>query len=301
MWKAMSAALAGLFGISATNTAAAAAAQCVNCDDTQMYNMARTLGASSSAHIVWDPATGNIKRYRNYCGSAPNGTDPGSARVGVSRTTCNLQTEEWQVDAELAAVAAAMSTVWRQTGGTFKADFASNVGGITYPAYYPGKPTAHDFLMDLSLRGEILDLVNKPEIFSTPGTGGSATLGNALAAIAAHVDAYLAMKQGVYLTIDVQFHDGSKVSFKLTLGETPQYVPNTARDSSGHALPDPDFGTPAYPGQWYFGPGDSHNMAEFIEYMRSLGVTVTSGTVPSGQVNCVWTQTTNTTTCFVPR
>lgn len=302
MWKVTGAALAGLVGIATTNTAAAAAAQCVNCDDTQMYNMARTLGASSSAHIVWDPATGNIKRYRNYCGSAPNSADTGSAKVGaITKTTCDLQTEEWQVDAELAAVAAAMSTVWQQTGGTFKADFSSNVGGITYPAYYPGKPTAHDFLMDLALRSTIQDLVNTPEIFSTPGTGSSSTLGHALAAIAAHVDAYLAMKQGVYLTIDVEFHDGSKVSFLLTLGQFPQYVAGSARDGSGHGLPDPDFGTPAYPGQWYFGPSDRHNMTEFIEYMRSLGVTITSGTVPNGQVNCVWTQSNNTTTCFIPR
>ena len=89
--------------------------------------------------------------------------------------------------------------------------------------------------------------------------------------------------------------------FKLMLGETPQYVANTAVDSTGHSLPDPDFGTPAYPGRWNFGTGDLTNMTEFIEYMRSLGVTITEGPLPNGQVNCVWTQTTNTTTCFIPR
>lgn len=144
-------------------------------------------------------------------------------------------------------------------------------------------------------------MVNTPEIFSTPGTGTPGSLGNALATLIADVNAYLSFKQGVYLTIDVEFHDGSKISIKLTLGENPQYVPNSAVDSSGHSLPDPDFGTPAYPGRWYFGPEDGHNMAEFIEYMRSLGVTITAGTVPNGQVNCVWTQSNNTTTCFIPR
>ena len=302
MWKVIGTALVGLVGVVAANTAAASTAQCVNCDDTQMYNMARTLGASSSAHIVWDPATGTIKRYLNYCGSAPNGTNSGLAKSGATtKATCTLQTEELPVDADLATVATAMSEVWRQTGGTFKADFTSNIGGITYPSYYPGKPTAHDFLIDSALRSDILRLVNTPEIFSTPGTGGGGTIGNALAAIAAHVDAYLAMKQGVYLTIDVEFHDGSKISMKLTLGENPQYVPNSAYDSSGHGLPDPTGEGLSYSGRWYFGPGDNANMAEFIEYMRSIGVTITSGTLPSGQVNCIWQPSTNTTTCFVPR
>jgi len=293
-----------VFGLiaSAANPAAAAAVQCVNCTEAQMYNAARALGASTSAHLVWDPATGNIKRYRNSCGSSPNSAEPGPAKGATAiATACNLQTEELQVAANLATVAAAMSEVWRQTSGTFKADFTSNISGISYPSYYPGKPTAHDFLTDISLRGDILDLANTPEIFSTPGTGTSGSLRNALATLTADVNAYLSFKQGVYLTIKVQFHDGSKVSIKLTLGEDPQYVPNSARDSSGHALPDPDFGTPAYPGRWYFGPGDSHNMAEFIEYMRALGVTITSGTVPNGQVNCVWQPSSNTTTCFIPR
>lgn len=299
MNKVMGAALAALMGMTAANVALASTAQCVNCNDTQMQSMARTLGASSSAHIVWDPATGNIKRFLNYCGSAPNSADPGT-KAGGTKAGCNLQSEELPVDGDLAAVAAALSEVWRQTNGTFKGDFASNIGGIVYPSYLPGKPTSHDFLMDLELRGDIQDLVNTPEIFSTPGTGASSTFGHALAAIAAHVDAYLAMKQGVYLTIDVEFHDGSKVAFLLTLGQVPQYVPGSARDSSGHTLPDPDFGTPAYPGRWYFGPGDGHNMAEFIEYMRSLGVTITAGSVPNGQVNCVWQPSNNTTTCFIP-
>lgn len=296
-------ALAGVLGRSAANTASAAAAPCVNCDDTQMHDLARRLGASASAHIVWDPATGNVRRYRNYCGSAPNGTGSGPAKSpSTTQAGCRLQTEEWQADAELAAVATAMSTVWQQTAGTFKADFTPNVGGIAYPSYLPGKPTAHDFPMDASLRGELLDRANTPEIFSTPGTGSSAPLGNALTAIAAQVDAYLAMKQGVYLTIAVEFHGGSKISVKLTLGEAPQYVANTARDGSGHALPDPTSVQQGYSGRWYFGPEDGHNMAEFIESMRSLGVTITSGSrVPNGQVNCVWTPSNNTATCFIPR
>lgn len=301
MRKLIGCALTGLLGFVGANSAIAATAQCVNCDEMQMYNLARTLGAGSSAHIIWNPATGDVKRYRNYCGSGTNGTGSGSARLEGTKAGCNLQTEEQQVDADLALVAEAMSEVWRQTGGTFKADFTANIGGITYPSYYPGKPTAHDFLMDMGLRGDILRLVNTPEIFSTPGTGVPTTLGNALAAILAHGDAFLSMRQGVYVTIDVQFHDGSKISTLLTIGQNPSYVPNSGYDSSGHSLPDPNPGTPFYPGRWNFPPGDDHNLFEFIEYMRSLGVNITAGQVPNGQVNCVWTQSSNTTTCFIPR
>lgn len=295
-------ALIGGIAAGAANTAAAAAAQCVNCTDAQMYTMARTLGANTSAHIVWDPATGKVKRYRNYCGSAPNSADPGAKAGAAIKAACNLQTDELQVGADLANAAAAMSTIWTQTSGTFKADFTSNVSGISYPSYYPGKPTAHDFLTDSNLRGNILDLVNTPEVFATPGTGTSSSLRNALATLTADINAYLSFKQGVYLTIKIQFHDGSKVSIKLTLGEDPQYVANSARDSSGHALPDPTDFQQSYAGRWNFGPGDGHNMAEFIEYMRSVGVTITSGgTNPNGQVNCVWQPSNNTTTCFIPR
>ncbi|MBL8298583.1 MAG: hypothetical protein JNN30_09580 [Rhodanobacteraceae bacterium] len=289
------AAFAAMFFVG--HAAHAATVQCVNCSDAQLYNTARTLGASSTAHIVWDPADGDVRRYRNYCGSAPNGTSPGTKSSTTTAAACNLQTEEHQVTSELVGVASAMSQIWRHTGGTFKADITAEIGGISYPSYYPRKPSAHDFQTDLQLQGEILDLASTEDIFGY----STSSLGTALTFIGSHIDAFLSMKQGVFVTIRLKFLDGSSVKVLVKLGEVTTYVKNTARDSSGHVLPDPDYGTPAYPGRWNFAPGQSSDMTQFIEYMRSLGVTITNGQLPNGQVNCVWTSTNNTTTCYIPR
>jgi len=276
----------------------AATAQCVNCNDAQMYDMARSLGASPTAHIVWNPASGNVKRFRTYCGSAPNAADPSGSKSGATTAAaCNLQTEEQQVSANLVGVADAMSRIWQHTGGTFKADITANIGSISYNSYYPRKPTAHDFQNDLQLQAELIDLASTEDIFDY----SSSTIAAALQFIGAHIDAFLSMKQGVFVTIKLQFYDGSSIKVLVKLGEVSSYVKGSARDSSGHALPDPDYGTPAYPGRWNFGPGQGSDMSAFIEYMRSLGVTITAGTVPNGQVNCTWNSVTNTTTCFIPR
>lgn len=278
------------------HAAQAATARCFNCSDAQMFSMARSLGASSLAHIVWDPVSGNVKRYRNYCGSAPNSAGQ-SAKPEAASAACNLQTEEQQVSSDLVGVASALGRIWQHTSGTFKADINASVGGINYSSYYPRKPTAHDFQGDCQLRAEIVDLASSEAIFSY----SSSTVAAALAYIASHIDAFLPMKQGVFVTIKIQFYDGSSIKLLLKLGEVPTYVANSARDSTGHALPDPTELQHGYSGRWNFAPGQNSDMSAFIEYMRSLGVTVTSGQLPNGQVNCVWTPATNTTTCYIPR
>ncbi len=289
------AALAAMFFMG--QTAQAATAQCVNCSDAQMYDKARSLGASPTAHIVWNPANGNVKRFRTYCGSAPSAADLGGSKSGATTAAaCNLQTEEQQVSADLVGVANAMSRIWLHTGGTFKADITANIGSITYNSYYPRKPTAHDFQGDLQLQAELIDLASTEDIFDY----SSSTIAAALQFIGAHIDAFLAIKQGVFVTIKLQFYDGSSVRVIAKLGEVPTYVANSARDSSGHLLPDFSDSN-SYPGRWNFGPGQGSDMSVFLEYMRSLGVTITAGTVPNGQVNCTWNSGTNTTTCFIPR
>lgn len=297
MNKVWGAAVVCLLGMLGGEAARAATAQCVNCDDTQMYNMARSLGASSAAHIVWDPADGDVKRYRNYCGSGTNSINPGTKSGTATTATCTLQTEELQVTSDLVGVANAMSQIWRQTGGTFKADITADIGGISYPSYYPRKPSAHDFQTDLQLQGDILDLASTEAIFGY----STSSIGTAVAYLAAHLDAFISMKQGVFITIKLKFLDGSSVKVLVKLGEQTTYVKSTARDSSGHVLPDPDYGTPAYPGRWNFAPGQESDLRSFLDYMRSLGVTITDGQLPNGQVNCVWTSTNNTTTCYIPR
>ncbi|HVJ62940.1 MAG TPA: hypothetical protein VM555_09530 [Tahibacter sp.] len=293
--------------LAAVSTVKATSVQCLNCSDAQMYAKARALGASAAVHIVWNPANGNIKRYRNYCGSAPNAapTDVVEAAVAngedttVTTTNCRLQTEEHEVAAEQEQVAQALSEVWRGTGGTFRSSVEAPVGGIVFPAYLPNRPTAHDFLMDRGLQGELLDLASTDRIFHLDP---NSALRTPLAFLASHIDAFLAMSQGVIITVDVIFHDASKVQLRLTIGDNATYVANSARDGSGHTLPDPNFGTPAYPGRWYFPPGQTGDMAAFIEYMRSLGVTITSGgSAGNGVITCTWNQTNNTTTCYIPR
>ncbi|WP_313920235.1 hypothetical protein [Tahibacter sp.] len=280
-----------------------AAVQCVNCSDTQMYSKARTLGASPTAHIVWNPANGAIKKYRNYCGSAPNvgggnGAKSEAPKAGnETNAGCTLQTEEVAITSDLVDMAGQMSLVWRGTNGTFKSSVTADVGSTSFPTYLPGKPTAHDFLLDGSLRNQLLDLASTQQIFQM---NPNSSLAGPLSYIAGHLDAYFAMTQGIVITIDIVFDDGSKVQVRATLGENAVYVKDSARDDSGHWLPDRSSNPQDYTGRWYFPPGQGPDMAAFIEYMRSLGIPISSGAANGGVITCSWNPTNNTTTCVIP-
>ena len=286
----------------AGQTAHAATVQCLNCNDAQMHNKARSLGANASPHIVWNPANGAVKRYRNYCGSAPNVTTPSPMAKEADTANaagCQLQTEELAITADLEHVTQALSQIWHGSGGTFKSSVRAHIGGMVFPTYLPGRPTAHDFLMDRQLQAQILDFASTDDIFELDPTN---SLRAPLAFIASHVDAFLAMSQGVIITVDVVFDDGSKVQLRLTVGDNATYVAGSTRDNTGHILPDPADSQRSYAGRWYYPPGQGSDMTAFLEYMRSLGVTVTSGdSAGNGVITCTWNATTNTTTCVIPR
>jgi hypothetical protein len=294
-WKMSAVISALLIGAPAAD---ATTAQCVDCNDEQMVNKARTLGASSSAHIVWNPVNGSIKRFRNYCGSAPSNTDPGMSkpkRDVTANTNCTLQSEELAVSSDLTVVAGALSQIWQQSGGTFKAQIEANVFGLSYPAHLPHKPSAHDFQNDLQLQRDILRMASTPQIFQLSNT----PLAGSVTQVLAHVDAFLAMTQGVFVSVDIVFADGSRITVMVKLNENATYVANSAEDSTGHAIPDYNSSN-RYPGNWYFPPGQAPDMAAFIEYLRQLGVTIAGGSANGGVINCTWNSTNNTTTCVVP-
>lgn len=302
MNKVIGAALVCLMGVIGANAATASTAQCVNCSNAQMYNMARTLGASSSPHLVWDPATGSVGRYRNYCGTlnsvdqVKQSRDPDNRSGATTATGCNLQTEELPVDGETSNMAVALSQVWHATGGTMKGNLTVNITSVSFPQFLPGLPTAHDFLYDVQFRGEILRMASEPGIFSM----GSNPLSGPLSYIAGHLDSFFGFTSGIVLTIDIVFADGSSIKLLVKLNEQASYVANSAMDSSGHTLPEPNFGTPAYPGTWYYPPGTETDMSEFLLYMEQLGVVITNGSGTPGVITCRWIQSENHTQCFVP-
>lgn len=246
--------------------------------------------------IVWNPVNGEVRRYRAYCGSAPNATGGSEKSGATTQAGCTLQAEDLQVSADLVTVAGAMSQIWNQTGGTFKAQINANVTSQSFPAYLPNKPSAHDFQRDAQLRYEILNLASTSQIFQL----SNAPLAGPVVQLLAHIDAFTAMTQGVFVSVDIVFADGSTVTVMVKLNENATYVANSAVDSTGHTLVDPNYGTPAYPGRWYFPPGQGPDMAAFIEYMRSLGVTIASGSSNGGVITCNWNPTNNTTTCVIP-
>lgn len=280
----------------AAQAAQATTVQCSHCNEGQMQAKAKSLGAGGSPHIVWNPVNGEVRRYRVYCGSAPNATDSGAKSGATTQAGCTFQAEDLQVSADLVTVAEAMSQIWNQTGGTFKAQINANVTSQSFPAYLPNKPSAHDFQRDAQLRYEILNLASTSQIFQLSNT----PLAGPVVQLLAHIDAFTAMTQGVFVSVDIVFADGSKVTVMVKLNENATYVANSAVDSSGHTLVDPNYSTPAYPGRWYFPPGQGLDMAAFIEYMRSLGVTITSGSANGGVITCNWNPANNTTTCVVP-
>ncbi len=280
----------------AAQAAQATTVQCSHCNEGQMQAKAKSLGAGGSPHIVWNPVNGEVRRYRVYCGSAPNATDSGAKSGATTQAGCTFQAEDLQVSADLVTVAEAMSQIWNQTGGTFKAQINANVTSQSFPAYLPNKPSAHDFQLDAQLRAEIMDLASSPQIFQL----SNAPLAGPVVQVLAHIDAFLAMTQGVFVSVDVVFADGSKITVMVKLNENATYVANSARDSSGHALVDPSDSPRNYAGNWYYPPGQGPDMAAFIEYMRSLGIPITSGSANGGVITCHWNPANNTTTCVVP-
>lgn len=196
-------------------------------------------------------------------------------------------------------VAAALDEIRLATRRTFKVGIHVDIGEMSFPTYLPERPTARDFLLDVNLRAALIDLARTPRIFDLDA---SHTLQSPLSTIASHTDALLATSQEVVVAVHIVFHDGSKIRIRLSVGREAAYVPGSARDGSGHVLPDPNFDTSAYSGRWYYPPGQAADMTAFLEYMRSLGVTIaTGGNAGNGVIVCTWNPTTNTTTCYLPR
>lgn len=273
-----------------------------------MYNSARSVGASPSPILVWDPADGDVKRFRNYCNTL-NGVDPGTAgkgatgtaaRASATQATCSLRTEELAVTTTTIDLGRAMGEVWRATGGTMKGMIVADFSDVSFPTYLPGKPTAHSFVLDGALRSRILDMANKPDIFQMDP-------GNALAGpikfILSHGDAFLGFTDGVVILVDVVFADGSKVQVRARMCENATYVPGSARDNTGQLLPDRSDTMRDYNGRWYYPPGSGDDMNAFLDLMRQLGVQVIYG--PTGQGSCViecrWNPESNKTVCMLPR
>ncbi|TDR39117.1 hypothetical protein DFR29_11721 [Tahibacter aquaticus] len=271
-----------------------------------MYAMARQFGASSQNHIVWNPANGAIRIYRNYCGSAPNAMNEKDASVGTeivdvqeaAGAGCTLQTDELSVPAELSAVAADMSQIWHATGGSFKRTVSVVIAHRDFNPPYVGsanRPSAHDFLSDMVLRTQILDLSSTPEIFQTamPELAGPAVR------ILANTPSFVLLAQEVVFTITLVFYDGSKITVKSRLGENAVYVDGSAKDSTGHPLPEYNAAN-RYVGNWYYAPGHASDMSAFIEYMRSLGIRITGTGSGAGVIACTWDPT-NGTVCVLPQ
>lgn len=288
---------------------AGAGTRCVNCNDAQMYNAARAVGPTLSPFLVWDPADGDVKRLRNYCGTL-NGVDPGTGgkaatgtaeRASATTTACNLQTEDLGVDTTTIDLGRALSEVWRATGGTMKGMIVADISDASFPTYLPGKPTAHSFVLDAAFRSRILDMANKPSIFQMDPSN---VLSGPLKFILSHGDAFLGFTDGIIIiTIDVVFADGSKVQLRATIGENATYVPGSARDNTGQLLPDRSDDPQDYNGTWYYPPASGNDMNAFLEFMRQLGVQVVYGNTGqgSGVIKCRWNPENNETICMLPK
>ncbi|TDR44019.1 hypothetical protein DFR29_106165 [Tahibacter aquaticus] len=308
MRKAFSTSASIALAILGAQSAAAAATRCINCNDTQMYNAARAAGASPSPILVWDPADGDVKRFRNYCG-ALNGVDPGTAgkgatgrtaRASATQATCSLQTEELAVTTTTIDLGRALGEVWRATGGTMKGMIVADFSDVGFPTYLPGKPTAHSVVLDGALRGRILDRASEPDIFQmAPGN----ILAGPIEFILSHGDAFLGFTDSIVITVNVVFADGSKVQVRAPMGENATYVPGSARDNTGQLLPDRSDNMQDYNGRWYYPPGSGDDMNAFLDLMRQLGVQVVYGTTGQGTgvIPCRWNPESNETVCMLPR
>lgn len=201
---------------------------------------------------MWNPHGGAIRKFVTYCGSpnvvaraaesAPLATHSVVEPSGVCGAMA-LTTEEYPVETGYANVAPHLGIVWIATGGTWKLNRDGNrlkgqrglrvsLSGRAIPNYYPGSPTAVDYLTDRNLRAWVQDYVSEHGL-----DGATSAIRAAFDYLFAHFDATFNFTQGIQVTFEVTFHDGSSVVLQQSLNQPAEFKPGSARDSTGQALP----------------------------------------------------------------
>lgn len=271
---------------------------CPNCTTDRMLVAARASGPGTI--YVWDPYSGDVHKYENYCGNSNRVADGKSAvRVETAPSpygACGNQpmaTDELPVEQEYADVAPHLGKIWVATNGTWV--IGDNINGLKsgssrgfrvplpagFGGYYPANPTAHDFMVDAVLRGQVRDFVD------TQGLSGSSSwLQAAVAYVKANINATMAYTQGITMNFEVLFPDGSSLVFTQALTGLPNYVPETGRDTAGLLIPEANGAN--YAGNWNYDPSQGYARGRLIDLLDRLNANINYMDSHGYRIMCTW-------------
>lgn len=273
-----------------------------------MESAARAAGLGTI--YVWNPHGGAIRKFVSYCGS-PNvvaGDAPRLAsrsaveRAGVCGTAA-LTTEEYPVESQYADVAPHLGYVWVVSSGTWKirsdavAKGGRGVGvslaGRRFNSYPLRPPAVGDFMTDYQLRQEVAAYVSEHGL-----DGASSPLRAAFDYLFAHADAAFGFTQGIQLTFEARFQDGSSIQMTQALNQQAEFKPGSGRDTAGLAVPEANAAN--FAGNWTYDPGTGrYARGQLVDLLQRLGASVTTLDAHGYRISCTWDG--RTLNCLVRR
>lgn len=273
---------------------------CPNCSIDRMIVAARAFGLGQI--YVWDPHSGDVRKYVSYCGGGERISDDKLAvRVETAPSpfgACgngSMATDELPVESEYADAAPHLGKIWLATNGTWVigSKFSGPTGSrdsrglrVSLPAgfgsYQPPTPTAHDFMLDAVLRAKVGEFVDTDGLTGTP-----ADLQAAIAYVKAKIVVPpLVPVRGIIVNADVVFADGSRVAFTQRVGGLPRYVAESGRDTAGFAVPEAN--TARFAGNWTFGANQTYARDRLIELFGRLNASITYAEPGGSRLVCPW-------------
>lgn len=302
--------VAGLVGALASPAAFAIRNQvCPNCTVDRMLTAARASGLGTI--YIWDPHTGDVHKYVNYCGSPESVGDKDAVRVETAPSpygvcgTRPLATDELPVEQEYADVAPHLGKIWVATNGTWV--IGDNINSLKsgtsrgfrvrvpmgFGGYYPQNPTAHDFMTDAVLRAQVRDFVDTNGL-----TGAPSWLQTAVAYVKANINATMAYTQGITMNFEVVFPDGSSLVFNQPLGAMPNYIVDSGRDTTGLLIPEANSAN--YSGNWNYDPSTGgYARGRLIDLLENLNAQINYLDAHGYRISCTWNG--HTLACTVRR
>lgn len=211
----------------------------------------------------------------------PAGSDPTKKRE-VAASSVSQQ----PVPALAAGAFAGLKSLFEYSNG-------SNFAVLEIPAHELGinglgSATIYEVMGNPNLVRQVGDRLVEPDVASLVSIPDKlrGTTGFLLQGILAHFNA----TPSPYLIFRVVTHDGGHMDFKVTAMATyAEYQDGRSRTPGGQWVPE----TPSH-GTWR---GEDDDLAQFADYMRKMGVTITGS--GSNKLTCTWDGSTLTCTLSV--
>lgn len=276
--------------LASSTTALAADVPCEGCSYSQMSSKAIQLGKGQ--HRIFNLSTNSVHGFNVVCeGDVIESIGPGTrignrssqdsggklvphASVQSGPSSCPfgapLRADVMELSAGAIAAFNAAHDFYVLNGNNasdIQVDYRGNTGvGLEGDSVY-------GVLSDYQIRTSLLDNLEQ----------SNQTVTAYLMAVAAMVAGNFNVLSST-LFIDITFKDGSKVTVVFKVNERKfEVVKNSARNPNGSAVVEGN--AAGYQGNY---PMNGNDLAAYLTFLRSMGVTITSGSTSGSRMICSW-------------